>query len=66
MDLLLRLKRCRARVLLCGYAHPTYDLLLSDWARLETKTRCRVGMHDPRTEVLWRNYEPSKPGKEAA
>ena len=35
VNLLLRLKRCQAKVVLCGYPHPTYDLFLSDWVRLD-------------------------------
>jgi len=56
-DLLLRLRQCKARVLLCGYPHATYDALLSDWVQLERSTRCVMGARGPRTERVWMNYE---------
>jgi DNA adenine methylase len=60
--LLMRLRRCRAHVLLCGYPHPVYQRLLADWATMETHTRCVMGSRGPRTEKVWLNYEP--PGGE--
>ncbi len=65
-NLLLRLRRCRAKVLLCGYPHPMYDLMLDDWRRLESKTVCRMGDRGVRTEVVWLNYEPPTASFEAA
>ena len=61
VDLLLRLNLCRAKVLVCGYGHPTYDLILSDWVRLQKDTRCYMGNKDIRTEVVWLNYQPPAP-----
>jgi DNA adenine methylase len=58
VDLLLRLKRCRARVLICGYPHPTYDSILADWVQLEASCKCLMGSKGPRTERVWLNYTP--------
>jgi len=55
-DLLLRLRRCKARVLLCGYPHTLYDTVLADWVQLERSTRCVMGSRGPRTEKIWLNY----------
>ena len=63
VDLLLRLRRCRARVLICGYPHPTYDNLLSDWVQLETSCKCVMGSRGPRSERVWLNYLPPDGGR---
>ena len=57
LDLLVRLRQCRARVLLCGYPHPVYDDLLSDWVQLEAGCRCLMGNKGLRTEKIWLNYQ---------
>ncbi len=62
VNLLLRLRRCRASVLLCGYPNDLYDLVLSDWVRREKVTRCHMGSKDCRTEVVWLNYKPPNNG----
>ena len=59
VELLERLRQCRALVLLCGYPHPTYDSVLSDWVQLETRSKCVMGSRGPRTERVWLNYQPS-------
>ena len=56
IDLLLRLRRCSARVVLCGYPNSAYDDLLSDWVQMETSTKCVMGSRGPRTEKIWLNY----------
>ena len=56
VDLLVRLRQCRAHVLLCGYPHPTYDDLLSDWVQMETNCKCVMGSRGQRTERVWLNY----------
>jgi DNA adenine methylase len=56
-ELLARLRRCRARVLLCGYPHPSYDSVLWDWVQLEKSTRCVMGGRGRRIERVWLNYE---------
>lgn len=54
-DLLAALRRVRGRVILSGYAHPTYDSALHDWRRIELKALAdRAGR---RIEVLWLNFE---------
>jgi DNA adenine methylase len=58
VDLLVRLRRCRSRVLLCGYSHSTYDELLADWVQLQTTTRCRIGNCGSRIERVRLNYDP--------
>ena len=57
VDLLVRLQCCRARVLLCGYPHPTYDDLLADWVQMETRSKCVMGDRGPRIERVWLNYK---------
>jgi DNA adenine methylase len=56
VDLLLRLRRCQARVLLCGYPHPTYEQLLANWVQMETNCKCVMGSRGFRTERVWLNY----------
>jgi DNA adenine methylase len=56
VDLLERLRKCRAHVLLCGYPHPTYDDLLSDWVQIETRSTCVMGDRGLRSERVWLNY----------
>ncbi len=58
VNLLLRLTRCKAKVILCGYPTPTYDCLLSHWVRLERKVQRRVGERKHRTEAVWLNFDP--------
>jgi DNA adenine methylase len=56
VDLLVRLRRCQARVLLCGYPNPTYNDILSDWVQMETSCKCVMGSRGRRTERVWLNY----------
>lgn len=43
-----------------GYDNELYNSMLSDWHRVELETRLIVRNNGKmRTEVLWRNYEPS-------
>jgi DNA adenine methylase len=58
IDLLCWLRQTKAKVMLCGYSHDMYDLLLPRWKRLERKVRCSIGKHDWRVEVLWLNFDP--------
>ena len=54
-DLLTFLKSLKGKVVLSGYPHPTYDVALDGWTRVD-----RVAMADgaaKRTEVLWMNFE---------
>lgn len=51
---LLRVLLCHpGPVVLSGYAHPLYEVALSDWTRLEVSAVAEKGAH--RTEVLWVN-----------
>jgi DNA adenine methylase len=63
VELLARLRRCKARVLLCGYPHPTYDSVLSDWVQMETRCKCVMGSRGARCEKVWLNYVPFDGGR---
>jgi DNA adenine methylase len=69
LRLLGRLKQCKAKVLLSGYANPLYDSLLSDWRRVERPTKVQTGCaktKSDRLEILWLNYEPPTPTAEVS
>ncbi len=55
-ELLGRLRRIPAEVILSGYPSELYDSLLSDWKTCEFQVMTRGG---PRTEKLWFNFTPS-------
>ena len=55
-ELLDRLRRIPAAVILSGYPSPLYDSLLFDWKACEFQVMTRGG---PRTEKLWFNFTPS-------
>lgn len=57
--MLTALRECAAAVMLSGYANELYDSELADWHRIEINTWTgQGGTREPRTEVLWLNYEP--------
>jgi DNA adenine methylase len=56
VELLDRLRRIPAAVILSGYPSALYDSLLSDWKTCEFQVMTRGG---PRTEKLWFNFTPS-------
>jgi DNA adenine methylase len=52
------LKRCKAKVVLSGYANPLYDSLLSEWDRHKLNVRTsaansKTQWDDRREEVIW-------------
>jgi DNA adenine methylase len=55
-ELLDRLRRIPAAVILSGYPSELYDSLLSDWKSCEFQVMTRGGV---RTEKLWFNFVPS-------
>lgn len=58
--LLAMVRNTAARVMLSGYASALYDDALAGWSREEFTVYTRS--HQPRTEVLWMNYErPQQP-----
>jgi DNA adenine methylase len=56
VELLDRLRKIPAAVILSGYPSKLYDSLLSDWKTCEFQVMTRGG---PRTEKLWFNFTPS-------
>jgi len=56
MELLVRLRRSSAAVILPGYPSALYDLHLIGWNTYEFQVMTRGG---PRTEKLWLNYRAS-------
>lgn len=55
-DLLDAASRCRASVVLSGYASEQYETALADWWRLDIPTRTGQGVtNQARTEVIWSN-----------
>ncbi|WP_159848476.1 DNA adenine methylase [Nocardia sp. CY41] len=59
--LLERLLRCRASVVLSGYASELYDTALTGWARVEISSFNGNAASGTRTEVVWSNREISQP-----
>lgn len=57
--LLDALRAVKGRVVLSGYASDLYDTALSNWRRIELKTRADGGVE--RVEVLWLNFEDQLP-----
>jgi DNA adenine methylase len=60
-SMLLKLRQVKGYVILCGYPHPLYGRLLSDWRRVDTGVKALMavnGQRSPRTEVMWLNYAP--------
>lgn len=54
-EMLAELKKCKASVVLSGYANPLYADALPDWACFEIGSRTQVS---ERTETVWMNFKP--------
>lgn len=57
IDLLSALRNHKGPVILSGYSSEMYDFELRGWHKL--CRRCYNQNSDPRTEVLWYNFEPA-------
>lgn len=55
LDLLDTLRQHKGYVILSGYPHEMYDVELKGWSRVAKKSYNQNS--DPRTEVLWCNFE---------
>lgn len=55
LDLLDTLRQHKGYVILSGYPHEMYDVELKGWSRITKKSYNQNS--DPRTEVLWCNFE---------
>ena len=56
VELLVRLRECKGRVVLSGYDSLLYERYLRDWVRYEFSAR---NSRSRRTvEVVWCNYQP--------
>ncbi|MBF6171127.1 DNA adenine methylase [Nocardia blacklockiae] len=60
-ELLDSLLRCRASVVLSGYASELYDTALAGWARVEIPSFNGNAVSGRRTEVVWSNREIEQP-----
>lgn len=58
VDLLDFVRELQGKVVISGYAHELYDVALKDWRRIEINTHADGAQ--PRTEVLWLNYDPPR------
>lgn len=59
IELLDALKALTGKVMLSGYGCDLYDDALCGWHRIEKEVRADSAL--PRTEVLWMNFDPTKP-----
>ncbi|MEU9515886.1 DNA adenine methylase [Micromonospora sp. NPDC048169] len=59
--LLEQLLRCKASVVLSGYASELYDTALAGWSRVEIAAFNGNGREGARTEVVWSNREIGHP-----
>ncbi|WP_063045022.1 DNA adenine methylase [Nocardia pseudovaccinii] len=60
-ELLESLLRCRASVVLSGYASELYDTALADWVRVEIPAFNGNAASGKRTEIVWSNREIGQP-----
>jgi site-specific DNA-adenine methylase len=52
-----RLQQFTGKVMVCGYEHGLYDVQLLGWRRQTFKVNKSFGGQEPRTEVIWMNYD---------
>ena len=55
-ELLIRLRKVKGFVMLCGYEHESYDALLWDWRRMWHQRKASKG-RTSKKEVVWMNFE---------
>ncbi len=62
VELLQRLQKTKANVILSGYAHSIYDEILAGWRRIEFPVRCSLSRNQAqarRIEVIWMSFDES-------